>query len=386
MATDVKNRKNLLDGKKPQKLGESLRERACFAASKEDEYSFLNFQFHDIPVVDLPETNKPFGQVTEGGHKMWDIGYGVKVNADENIETLAGAVETYCRINGKEFKFSKTNNPTHDLSLLLAIANDANETDSELVLDYNEKEKQVVVIEYAQCDFDYCTVFFLPVSFIEKLPENLKPTLLEACRYVICVCGLNEPSEHMDLAVALGEWGEEYLDDVIGEDIDDDDSKEYREYIENYRSGDIAKLIESAADSPKDKNEIKAMLEKALPEYIDTKYERLLLAFKDGINLHQGDYLQNYYISPQQCTIEDFDNSEAIIDMARLFAVVYDYNDPIAERAIDALNGDCGSLEVEAMYDRRILTKDLTEKLTPSEFPRKWCRWFGNLINCIQAI
>lgn len=127
-------------------------------------------------------------------------------------------------------------------------------------------------------------------------------------------------------------------------------------------------------------------LESAIAEYEGKTLENLLKAIKDGILLNQHDYISNYFDTPSSCNLPDYADEEYKMNFERLFAVVYDLVDPIAERAMDCINSEAGNFEIQGLYDRQIIDINVKKDLQVSEFPKKWCVWFSNLYAAIEEL
>lgn len=386
MATNVKNRKNLSERESAQAISANRRERGCFAPQETDKYSFLGEDIRCIPAVDLPEGNIPFGQIIKDGRCMWDISNVTEIDADSNIDFLSKAAEAYCRVHKATFDFVKTDNPRHDLWYLLNLINSCKPDNREVNIDYEENTNRLCFVEYEMCEFDYNTFFFIPVHFYEKLPENLKPIVAEAMGYLITCCNLHLPEDHFDLSFALGDWGEETLEELSCEAEDQEYAKEYRETMESYKSGSISRTIKALEVYPNDIEALKKAIREKIPAYADLKYGSLLTLMLEGIELNENDRISNYFQTPSSSTLEDFSDKESIMNFERLFAIVYDMMDPIAERAMCAINDEAGSLEIEGLYEYRIIDESITEEMKMSHFPAKWCEWFHKFYSAIEEI
>ena len=84
--------------------------------------------------------------------------------------------------------------------------------------------------------------------------------------------------------------------------------------------------------------------------------------------------------------MEDFADNESIMNFDRLFAVVYDMVDPIAERAMGAINDEAGSLEIDGLYEYRVIDESVTKDMAKSNFPEKWCDWFHKFYDAIEEL
>lgn len=334
-------------------------------------------------LVDLPECEIPFGQVTEKGRLYWVHGYDFEIDAHENIKYIYDSVRKYCEINECAFSYELTENPIHDLSVLFDIAADAVTDGNEIVLDYDPHSNKIVLKEYAMCDFDYRTLFFLPVSFVERLPEELRPLLKELVSIIVFNADLQTPHEHMDMSFALGDWdcGERL------KEMREEDSEFYEEYIkivESYDKGEIHDLITDCCRYHSEKGKLLERLDQEIKSYKDSSIGRLLSAFREAVILSDEDRISNYTESPYHCYLEDYDNhEEGILDNSRLYAVVYDLMDPVVEQAMDCINGDGGSIDLLPLYDCRILTPEMTNKHKASDFPKRWCKMFETLLGAI---
>lgn len=382
MATFGKNRPDPPIREREYKDIHPRREKKGLIAEAECQCSFLTEEFHEIKSIDLPDCEIPFGQVSKDGIIQWKLKGNVIIDACKNISALESCVKQYGIVHNATFDFQRTANPMHDLSVLFSIVQSMKPEDVEVAIDYDDSLEQLVFVEYRECDFDYYTVFFLPVSFVEKLPEDLKSLAEKLCGYVSTVCGLNAPEDHMDLSFALGMW-----DNDLEEDMDSEDFKEYNKYIQDYRKGHIHNLIDRCTQYPNDEKALRAELSQKIKKYDGSHLGEMLKLFEEGFSLIDKDSLQRYYLNPNRCWIPEYDTGEdSMLDQDRLFAVVYDMDDPIADRAVDCLNSEAGSLELCAFYDRRVITDNLTEPMMKSDFPIEWCKWFGRLTQALDKI
>lgn len=387
METSIKNRKASTSGAKSTRSSASRRgTRTGFAAEKKVQNAFLNEVLSPIPSVNLPVCDKPFGQVTENGVVYWTYKNEFKIDATSNIEYLAAAVEAYCNIQCAEFDFTPSDNALADLSKLLCIAKSVAPTDHEISLDYDEKMNMVVIHEYELCEFDYCTLFFFPVSFVERLPKELRPIVASAYS-VLSVCNYAQmPEDHCDASYVLGIWDEgEHLAELKNED--EERYNELKSFIDSYLEGKIHQLICECHSFPSDLDKMRSDLEEARAKYAGTQYGPLLNSIRDGLILSEEDKWINYIRTPYWCNIEDFDeHDEGLMDPSRLFVMVYDLMDEIVEGITDCINGDANSIDVSGLYDFRILTPEIDSDFCASDFPKRWSEWFGNFVDITEHI
>lgn len=387
METSIKNRKDSASGTKPSASSASCgRTRSCFDTETKIANSFLNEVFSPIPLVDLPVCDKPFGQVSEGEAVYWTYKNEVKIDASRNIKYLTAAVEAYCRVQCSEFDFTPSGNTLADLSELLRIAKSVAPTDHEICLDYNEEMNMVVILEYDLCDFDYNTLFFFPVSFVEKLPKELRPIVTSAYS-VLSTCNYAQmPEDHCDASYVLGLWDEgEQLAELKYED--EEKYNELKSLIDSYLEGEIHQLICECSSFPNDLGKIRRALEEARKKYSGTQYGPLLNSIRDGLILCEEDRWMNYIRTPYWCNIEDFDeHDEGMIDPGRFFVMVYDIMDDIAEGITDGINGEAGSIDVSCLYDCRQLTPEIDSDFCASDFPKRWAAWFSSFVNITEHL
>lgn len=387
METSLKNRKGFTSGATSPQSSESLRgTRASFVTEKNKQNSFLNEVLNPIPSVNLPVCDKPFGQVTENGVVYWTYKNEVKIDAANNIKYLTAAVEAYCRIQCAEFDFVPSENTLADLSKLLYIAKTVAPPDHEISLDYDEKTNMVVILEYDLCDFDYNTLFLFPVSFVEKLPKELRPIVTSAYS-VLSTCNYAQmPEDHCDASYTLGLWDDgEQLAELKEED--EERYNELKSVIDSYLEGEIHQLICECSSFPSDLNKMRQDLEEARAKYAGTQYGPLLNSIRDGLILHDEDVWMNYARNPCFCNIEDFDeHDEGMMDPSRLFVVVYDLMDEIVEGITDCINGEASSIDVSGLYDFRKLTPDIDTDFCASDFPKRWAEWFSSFVDITEHI
>lgn len=382
MGIAIQNRENLSVRKRAVKNIPCRRTQHRFTTETECEYAFLNEHFQTLPAVTLPECEIPFGQDCTGDGIKWTLKEGIIIDAGKNIQDLMTDVAQYLTVNGKEFSFVPTDNPLDDLSRLFILADEAKPDGIELAIDYDEKRNRIVFLEYAECKFDYYTLFFLPVSFIEKVPENLRTLMEELCGYVSQYCYLETPENHFDLSFALGLW-----DNDFEERMEDEDYVEYAKFIDSYMNGDINALIHRCVQYPKNIVDTINQLNIEIENHKGTPLGNLLECFQKGIKLLESDDLADYIISPDHCSIDYFDDTnDDRLDLMRLFAMVYDIADPIVESATECLNGEAGILEIPSIYDWRLITQDITFPFKPSDYPKRWCQWFNDLTSAIEEI
>lgn len=387
METSLKNWKDSTSGaRSPQSSTSRGRTRAGFVTEKKVQNAFLNEVLSPIPLVNLPVCDKPFGQVTENGVVYWTYKNEFKIDAASNIEYLAAAVGAYCNIQCAEFDFTPSENTLADLSELLCIAKSVAPSDHEISLDYDEKMNMVVIHEYDLCDFDYNTLFFFPVSFVERLPKELRPIVTSAYS-VLSICNYAQmPEDHCDASYVLGLWDEgEQLAELKKED--EDRYNELKSFIDSYLEGKIHQLICECHSFPSDLDKMRSDLEEARAKYAGTQYGPLLNSIRDGLILSEEDKWINYIRTPFWCNIEDFDeHNEGMMDPSRLFVMVYDLMDEIVEGITNCINGEASSIDVSGLYDFRILTPEIDSDFCASDFPKRWAEWFCSFVDITEHI
>lgn len=387
METSIKNRKDSASRTRtPQSSASHGGTRAGYVAQTKYQNSFLNEVFSPIPARNLPVFEKPFGQVSENGVVYWTYKDEIKIDAVSNIEYLAAAVKAYCKIQCTEFDFTPSENTLADLNELLCIAKSVAPTDHEISLDYDEKMNMIVILEYDLCDFDYNTLFFFPVSFVERLPKELRP-IVTSTYSVISICNYaQKPEDHFDASYTLGLWDEgEQLEELKNEDKER--YNELKSIVDSYLEGEINQLICECSSFPSDVNKMRKDLEEARAKYAGTQYGPLLNSLRDGLILRDEDVWMNYVRTPCFCNIEDFDEHGAgMMDPNRLFVMVYDLMDEIVEDITDAINGEASIINVSGLYDFRELTPDIDSDFCASDFPKRWAEWFSNFVDIIEHI
>lgn len=387
METSLKNRKDSTSGaRSPRSSASRGGTRTGFVAKKKVQNAFLNEVLSPIPSVNLPVCDKPFGQVTENGVVFWTYKNEFKIDAESNIKYLADAVKAYCKVQCADFDFTPSDNPLADLSELLCIVKSVAPTDHEISLDYDEKMNMVVILEYDLCDFDYNTIFFFPVSFIERLPKELRPIVTSAYS-VLSICNYAQmPEDHCDASYVLGLWDEgEQLAELKNED--EERYNELKSFIDSYLEGKIHQLICECHSFPSDLDKMRSDLEEARAKYAGTQYGPLLNSIRDGLILSEEDKWINYIRTPFWCNIEDFDeHDEGMMDPSRLFVMVYDLMDEIVEGITDCINGEASSIDVSGLYDFRILTPEIDSDFCASDFPKRWAEWFCSFVDITEHI
>lgn len=382
----VKSRKNTSKRKIAKGNASGQRgTRPNFDTQKQNQYSFLTEVFNPILSINLPVCDAPFGQVFDKERIFWVRGKEIKIDALKNIEFISESVKAYCGIHCKKFTFEKSSNTLEDLSTLLSIAQSAAPNGIELGLDYDEERNMVVIHEYAYCDFDYNTLYFLPVNFVNRLPKDLKPLVKHLIAMIKAYYHLQDPTDHLDLSYALGIWDEGESLQILKEE-DPEQWEITNELVHSYLEGDISQLISECSFFPDDVEQMMGELEDAIKKYEETKYGPVLKLLKDGVVMRNEASWSDFIWSPDHCWIDDFDCREDRLDYSRLFAVVYDFYDEIVQQAEDCINGDAGNLEITALYDHRILTPEVSSPFEASDFPRRWCVWFDQLTSAIMNL
>lgn len=385
METTVENRKYPSKGigKNRQSNGHA-REASGFIAEGQAQYSFLTETFSDLCIVDLPGCEKPFGQIRKGGNLFWEYEpTGICIDAKQNIKYLEDSVRAYCNAHSKEFIFKKTKNPFKDLNTLYNIANDVKPSENHLVLDYDEQNNLIVIKEYQMCPFDDNTLFFLPIKFVEKIPEGLKGLVMDALAHIVKKFQLPEPEDQMDFQYALGIWEEDadYWREMYGDEYED-----FVALCDSYKTGRIKSLIMRCMNVEKySLDETIKKLEVLIPERNHSPLSKLLSSILDGLKMDW--FMWEWYkFTPDSCTIEDYDEHDegSFMDMERLFAVTYDIEDDITQRVEDCLNNEASALEITGFYDWRTLTPEIDEPFVADIRLLEWCKWFNKLVMNIE--
>lgn len=358
MRTFIESRKDSSAGKGTSEHNAcSRRAGSAFDTEKQSEYSFLKESFHSVASISLPVCEQPFGQAFHNGKVEWTHDNYIKIDALENVSYLEKTAEAYCKLQCADFNYQRTDNPLVNMSNLLHIVQSVCPSGKEIVLDYIPAKNKVVMLEFAQCEYDTYTLFFLPVSFVNRIPDEVKPIVKKALGIISSVNELETPEEHMDLAYALGCWD----DGGSLKETAEEDPEAYEELIKlvnDYLEGDIHNLIAECNIYTKDAESINAEIVKILPKYTGTSVAKLLNILRIGLDLTNEGCWKQYSYTPGHCMIEDFDNhDEFLMDQSRLFALVYDLFDGIVENATDCINAEAGSMNMADFYDFREITR-----------------------------
>lgn len=381
MAVNVENSKHT-----PNPIGREAqppRERAWACASPErgSESSFLNHMFESIQACEIPHAGA-IKTVEEDGKEYWLID-GEKIDAEANIQYLTACTERYSKLSGLTMELKPGQNLLKALAWYAEIIQNAMPADCDLVIDYDHIEKRLEFLEYCPCDYTSNILFFLPVSFVKRLPGYLKQAVREALGYIVVCNGINSPWEHPDLQFAIDTVNnDEFLEGYKGEE----ERKGYKDMVASYNDGEACDLICSCQCFPQSVIGMKTKLEIALEQHSDDKYTKLLNYLKQGVAFAEEDRICNYLNSPEYCELARFNSTDQFMDARRMFAIVYDLNDEVVEQAIDYLNGEVSSMEMDSLYFRRVLTPDMEELFHKSDFPKRWTEWFCDLTEEINKL
>lgn len=384
MGTTIKSREYPFARKETAQSLECPRRAPSNLSSKGDTpFAFLNKVIPNIPAVILPVCTNPFGQDYVGGKIWWTHPEGnLRIDAGENIDFLVDSVKAYCKVYNAEFRFEKSDRPLEDLRKLYSIAVAVKPESSELALDYQPQKNMVIIREFAMCDFDYSTLFFLPVSFVKKLPIEVQPTIKKLLGVIISYYDFQLPEDHMDMSFALGMWDEGWMLEEMKEE-DPTQYLELKDIIDSYQCGEIAQLIKECTQCVPDVEKLVVEAKSLSAKFASTYAGRVLDKLVEGITMQREGSWPAYTLSPDHCIIEDYDtHDENEINYERLFAVVYDLMDEIVERATECINADA-SLGEAAFYDNRELTPDITTSFVPTDHLKRWCIWFEELTTLI---
>ena len=300
-------------------------------------------------------------------------------NQDENIVYLEDTVKKYCENHNKDFVYSRTGNFYADFSNLLDIVEQACPADHKIRAEFNIKMKSFVFMESGPCDFPSYELFFLPVSFLNRLEGEMETLGLNFIRFMEVMCGYSTPYEHFDFCYSLGlgdtdNWREsdfitDYEDTVFSlvEDYNEGKIKSLFDRIESIKFDGIEKKLEELFSSVKPK---------------DSFEFQIVTLMEEGFKLMKDNFLPNYF--PEEN--DEFENYDEILDASRLFCLCYDdeEHDEVTDMAIYNLNQEAQNLYCADMTDCITLSPDDKEAFKPSDYPSRWAEWYIKFYRAIN--
>lgn len=384
MGVSATNRTYSLRRTEPQSHLASSRPRRTSAPQKAQQRTFLNFRFADIPVSDLNPTSMRDVTVTDGESR---ICFGnVAVDMKTNLSRLRQCAIAFCNANGGNVPEMVNPNPLKELIALYNCMNECCAERNEIAIDYNPQDNELVFVEYALMLYPEFRCAFVPVKFISMLPPEYADFYCQLFSLTRATMSMPMPDEHFDFSYAIGEWGDELLEDFIEED------ESYKEYMDSYQHGEAKELFEriqysvwhKIADKSKETVEY---LAKLIDDAPTPALKELTKIAVDGIDLMRDECIETYRQSPDSCNMEDFDcnGEDESLPLERLMCFCYhgDEDDPITSNALDCLNNDGGNFEQEQLYCSRLVTPEYDKTLVGTDFPEKWFEWIEKLLPAI---
>ncbi|MBQ7361516.1 MAG: hypothetical protein IJW68_03375 [Bacteroidaceae bacterium] len=302
-----------------------------------------------------------------------------KCNQDENIVYLEKTVMKYCENHNKDFVYSRTGNFYADISNLLDIVEHSCPKDHKIRAEFNQKMQNFVFIESASCDFPSYELFFLPVSFLNRLEGEMETLGLYFIRFMEMMCGFSTPYEHFDFCYSLG-LGD--TDNWRESDFITDYEDSTFELVKDYNEGKIKSLftkIESIRFEDLEKK-LEELLSSVNPK--DNFEHQLISLMEEGFELMKNNYLPNYF--PEEN--DEFENDDELLDASRLFCLCYDdeEHDEMTDMAIYNLNQEAQNLYCADMTDCITLSPNDREAFQPSDYPSRWAEWFIKFYRAIN--
>lgn len=247
-----------------------------------------------------------------------------------------------------------------------------------LNIDYSYQSKELILIEYANCDFPYYTVFFFPISCLNKFKGKMRSLVLNFTAYLYGHAPFIWPEDSFDFSSLFEIYDDEEPD------------QETQEIIETYRNGDFKRLQDEvvSVDIGNLDKRILAQIS-SLPPEDARKYADLIDTIKEGVSLLGECNLGSFRYFPEDCSIPDFtmEAEDGIFTLERLFVMSYSLDesiDPMVEIAISSISEEANLIEMEEVMDYHAISSNDKKAFKPSTYPTRWAKWFNELLNNIE--
>lgn len=380
METNTTNRRYSVKGMRGSAQQRGLRTPRKGASQETQQRAFLNHRFEPLPIRIAPMLCGMGRAVESGGKSLWKFDNGTEIDLSASREDLAGAAFAYALANGRHLEWESKGVALEDIRSLYSAVRGVCPKENEVNIDFDPTTGKLYFRESVNTDFPDDKCFWLPVGFLQHLDLEERELMGSFLKFTARNAGFCWPDEHMDFAYVLGYMGEE-------EWFDDNCScEEFKGYKRSYRGGFIYDLLTEVKESDEQfYHEAFGVLaeESKIPELGD-----LLHCASEGYKLMEGNSIQYYRHNVNECNIIDFSDDEDYGEynlLERLLCLCYRTGDPIAEQALECINGDSWNVEMERLYTERVLTTNTDTPLVANEFPMRWARWFSEFVDKIES-
>lgn len=340
------------------------RSRAPFRAKRCNQYSFLN------------EPIKEIAYFSVSPRLLFDGG----IDWERNLPYLEASARKWCELHDVPYEVEQGNDPFVRVSRIYEYLTKVTD-EYRFDIDYDSKDNMLKFIEYRYCDFPECTVFFLPVKYLNRFEGQMREMMKSFLSFLFYETLFNDVNGSFDFSMLL-EMDKEYL--MENEDI------ETAKMIDSYTKGEARALFDEIENVGKEIRSEDAILSQIanLPERDKFMHESLIENIKRGMKLIKEDDLRNHAYFDGYCSDERFDTRFSDGDYIlpdRMFVMCYgmdnEEEDPIAAAAVRSFSEEANNMEVLYFRDGRHLSPDDNEIFEPSTYPQEWADWFGEFID-----
>lgn len=348
------------------------------------QYSFLTQQIEEIPFFEVDKGGDDlFALASENGILQCYLTHNVSVDINANLEYLRETAKKYSEVYGKAFAYAPCGNQLKDIASLTRIMQEVSPEGHLISIDYHPYEKRLVFLEYSTVEYEYYTIFALPVGFIHRLPKELRWTFIEFIAYIVKKEGMTMPDDHFDMSFALGLWDD---------DISDSEDEDYIQWCNRYLHGYIHELLDAISNIPcQELYDNPSEFAKRYNAMADQESVPLISHMFRLMSEYMTSFSQNSYINfetnhPDYSSLDTLSNyCNESVTFERLGFLVYGCceDDPVADRAIDIVGCEAGNIGQEDLYQWRILTPDIDTTMAPENYPKRWAKWFERFVKTI---
>lgn len=296
---------------------------------------------------------------------------------EESRDCLFLCFGNYLSLMGKTLETVKTDNFRADINaacdeFALKINRHAN-----VNIDQHEPGGRLFATLYRKHEAFDSTFGFLPVSAIDRMPEDIAGAFVRFVSYFARSQGIYTPEQHPDFEWALGEEIREMKESEYMEG----DVRQFIAVADDYISGHIKEAFDRIKGALTAPHVIVKKCHSLLPLYAGRE-KKLLDAMIKGVAIMKEGSIMSFDYNPDYNPMDTADDCQVEVD--RTFCIIWDMRDPVVEYVSEAINQEFYNTYCPGFVQHMTLEPDTKKLFRPSPYPAIFEDWFCSFIEILE--
>lgn len=300
---------------------------------------------------------------------IYKVGYGLTFSnrekellTDETADYLVRTANNCLQLLGVDKQIISSGELNQDCYVIGKTLKEYLPADVVLDFDFREEQFSIILQSPYKGSFPDYTLFFFPISGIDKMVEPLATTFKKFVSYLCRTQGISFPYAHWDFSAVLQDW------EPIDEDEEEYINDEVVDIIIDYREGHIHDIMQEINGMKVTKEDL--LNELAQVNLVESYDLKLVNAMIEGVNLLSRDCIMNY-----ECLER--------LEFRRLFCLVWK-DDQLSDMVIDNINVDLQEVGDTSPCIWSQVTPESKELIKATTYPTDFSAWWMKIFEILE--